>query len=203
METLHETINKRDGNGDFLLSPLPYTDDHLEPYISERTVRFHYWHHLKAYVNKVNLLKDDTSKTIEEIITENKPMANDLFNNASQVFNHYFYFEQLNPRGAKEPLPKMRELINDEFGCFEKMKERMIEAGMSIFGSGWVYLTTKNDALAIMSYTGTGTPTKSVPLIALDVWEHAYYLDYQDKRKSYINNFFASIDWNVIERRLL
>lgn len=204
METLSEVMNRKDSEGNFVLSPLPYTDDHLEPYIGERTVRYHYYKHLQAYISKVNSLKNPNyDRSIEEIIRFNEIRQNSLYNNASQVFNHYFYFEQLNPKGVKEPMPKMKWLIENEYGTWDRLKFAITDVAMSIFGSGWVFLTrAKNGAFSIHRHTGTGTPFTEKMLIALDVWEHAYYLDYQNDRKAYIDNFFEAIDWSVIENRL-
>lgn len=205
---LHEVMNRKDDKGNFVLTPLLYTDDHLEPYIGERTVRYHYYKHLQAYIYKVNVLKAKAKgivpndASIENIIEAET--RGSLFNNASQVFNHYFYFEQLNPKGAKEPMPKMKYLIENEYGTWDKLKAQITDAAMSIFGSGWVFLTrAKNGAFSIHSYVGTGTPLTENMLIALDVWEHAYYLDYQNDRKLYIERFFEAIDWSVIEKRLI
>jgi Fe-Mn family superoxide dismutase len=121
--SLYEGMNQKDDKGNFLLAPLPYTDDHLEPYIGTRTVRFHYWKHIRAYIDKVNALKGKfpADTTIEKIIREegNTHYGSPLYNNASQVFNHYFYFEQLNPKGANQPLPMMGSLIEEHYGTWE------------------------------------------------------------------------------------
>lgn len=203
--SLPRVINRKDDKGNFVLTPLPYTDDHLEPYIGERTVRYHYYKHLKVYIDKVNALKASSDTTIEQIL-KHKTHREALFNNASQVFNHYFYFEQLNPKGAKQPLPMMECLIERHYKTWDNLKSQIIEVGMGVFGSGWVFLTTdkERECLWIRSFSGTGTPKGEYefPLLALDVWEHAYYLDYQNDRKTYIENFFEAIDWSVIEMRL-
>ena len=140
--------------------PLPYTDDHLEPYIGERTVRYHYYRHLQAYIDKVNALaKEDFpgNSTIEDII---RTSYGPLFDNASQVFNHYFYFEQINPEGIKQPMPMMEHLIEKHYGSLGKLKAQLLDAGMSIFGSGWVFLTTdqSKSTLWVRPFVGTDTP---------------------------------------------
>lgn len=204
MKTLHKVINRKDEEGKFILSPLLYTDNYLEPYIGERTVRFHYWKHLKGYIDKVNsLLDENTHQTIEDILQE-KDYFTPLYRNASQVYNHYLYFEQLSHKGAKQPLYMMRELIKEHFGSFEMLKNSLLEAGLHIFGSGWVFLLTNSamNNLHISPYTGTFTPVSEIPLLALDVWEHAYYLDYQNDRKLYIEQLFEAIDWSIVEKRL-
>lgn len=204
MTPLHKVINRKNGEGKFILSPLLYTDDYLGPYIGERTVRFHYWKHLGGYIDKVNsLLGKNTHQTIEDIIRE-RDYFTPLYRNASQVYNHYLYFEQLNSKGAKQPLCMMQNLIKGHFGSFEVLKNSLLEAGLSIFGSGWVFLLTDSAMknLHIEPYMGTFTPVSEVPLLALDVWEHAYYLDYQNDRKLYLEQFFEAIDWSVVEERL-
>lgn len=205
--SLHEVMNRKDAEGNFILTPLPYTDDHLEPFIGTRTVRFHYWNHLGAYIDRVNKLKGRVSiDSIEDIISKEAKInpGSPLYNNASQVFNHYFYFEQLNPKGIGHPLPMMRHLIEKYYRTWDNLKSYMVEAAMSVFGSGWVYLTTDKEgkSLWIRTFTGTFTPIIEVPLLALDVWEHAYYLDYQDNRRLYVERLFELIDWLIIEKRL-
>ena len=203
---LSEIINRKDDKGNFVLTPLSYTDDHLEPFIGERTVRYHYYGHLQAYIDKVNSLKGEypAGVTIEDILTSSKG-STDLYRNASQVFNHYFYFEQFNPKGAKEPLPVTLELIKRHYGSWNNLKSQIVRAGMDMFGSGWAFLTTDKERKCLWArlFSGTGTPLKfEIPILALDVWEHAYYLDVQNKRNAYIHNFFDLIDWSIIEMRL-
>lgn len=199
-------MNKKDDKGNFVLASLPYTDDYLEPYIGARTVRYHYWKHLRAYIDNVNSLKKN-SRSIEQILRSEvlENYGSLLYENVSQVFNHYFYFEQLDPKGSRQMLDKTKQLVEKYYGSWDTLRSWVIDAGMSIFGSGWVFLTTDKEgkALWIRSFPGTGTPIIEVPLLALDVWEHAYYLDYQNDRKTYIERFFEAIDWSVIERRLL
>lgn len=202
---MNEVMNVKDEKGNFVFSPLPHAENYLEPFIGERTVQFHYGKHLKAYVDKVNALKGDypVDVTIEKLISDNRAKGNGLFLNASQVFNHYFYFEQLNLDGTKEPMPKTKALIEGTFGSLDKLKSEMTDKGLALFGSGWIYLTKAEDgSLVLHSYTGTDTPVEENMLIALDVWEHAYYLDTQNDRKKYIENFFNALDWSVVEERV-
>ena len=206
---IHEIMNKKDGNGNFILSPLPYTDDHLEPYIGERTVRYHYYRHLQAYINNVNMLKRPSDTSIEDILRDKEIYDSPLYRNASQVFNHYFYFEQFKPKKVKdEPMPPLSKLEwaieHHGYGDFGMLQKEITSVAMNVFGSGWVFLTTDKykSTLWVRSYVGTGTPIIETPVLALDVWEHAYYLDYQNDRKKYIENFFEAIDWEVIEKRL-
>lgn len=202
--SLSEVINRKDDKGNFVLTPLSYTDDHLEPFIGGRTVKFHYYGHLQAYIDKVNALKGEypADVTIEKILSCARDYSS-LYQNASQMFNHYFYFEQFSPKGVKQPLSQMNRLIENEYGTWNSLKAQIIDAAMSIFGSGWVFLTrSKNGAFSIHQYTGTGTPLDENMLMAIDVWEHAYYLDYQNDRRKYVENFFRALDWSVLERRL-
>lgn len=203
--SLHEVMNRKDDKGNFVLTPLPYTDDHLEPFIGGRTVKFHYYKHLQAYIDKVNTLKAEypADVTIEKIISCARDYTS-LYQNASQVFNHYFYFEQFNPKGSKQPLHNMQDLIKRHYGTLDSLINRIVKVGMGVFGSGWVFLTTdwERKCLWIRPYEGSKTPIKETPIFALDVWEHAYYLDYQNDRKLYIERLFEAIDWSVIEKRL-
>lgn len=192
-------INTRDERGSFLLSPLLRTDDYLEPYIGARSVRFHYYKHLKTYIDNVNSLKVDAESTIEGILSQSNGA---LYNNASQVYNHYLYFEQLNTEGVPFPLPNTLRLLKDSGFDFMSFKHKIIESGMNVFGSGWVFAVIDGSKVSIESYVGTFTPNKKI-LLALDVWEHAYYLDYQNDRKHYIENFLNALDWAVVEERYL
>lgn len=205
MKTFSEILNSKDDKGNFVLSPLPYSNDSLEPLISEKTLQFHYGKHLPAYIGKVNELKTGFAPevTIEELIKASAQDNKALFNNSSQVFNHYFYFMQFNPSGSKEPLPRMKKLIDEAFGGFEAFKEALTDAGLKVFGSGWVYISENAEGKLVMeSFSGAGTPLDKKPLLTLDVWEHAYYLDTQNDRKKYIGNFLDAVDWSVIESRL-
>lgn len=206
MKTFSEILNSKDDKGNFVLSPLPYSNSSLEPLISEKTLQFHYGKHLPAYISKVNELKTGFAPevTIEELIKISAQDNNKgLFNNASQVFNHYFYFLQFNPSGSKEPLPRMKKLIDEAFGSFEEFKAALTDAGLKVFGSGWVYISENAEGKLVMeSFSGAGTPLDKKPLLTLDVWEHAYYLDTQNDRKKYIGNFLDAVDWAVIESRL-
>lgn len=200
---IHEIMNKKDDKGNFVLTPLPYTDDHLEPFIGSKTVKYHYYKHLQAYIDKVNALKGEypADITIEGIIRSARSYS-DLYRNASQVFNHYFYFEQLNIKEPSDPLPLTDALICGQYGSVKKFKQLIVDAGMRIFGSGWVFVTKTRNKLWIRPYTETFTPVNETPIMALDVWEHAYYLDTHNNRHGYICNFFDLMDWSVIERRI-
>lgn len=199
MRNLSSIINTKDENGNFVLNK-DLQLSLFEPFISKETVYFHYYRHLSNYIDKVNDLKN-TDDTIENIILKEK--SGPLYNNASQVYNHYFYFDQFNINGFHKPFNNISNLINDQFGSFENFQKDFINTGLNVFGSGWVFLVLETNSLKIKSYIGTGTPlTNCKPLIALDVWEHAYCLDHLNNRENYIKSFFKIIDWEIIENRL-
>lgn len=204
-ETIHNIINKKDDNGNFILSPLPYTDDYLEPYIGSRTVRFHYYKHLSTYIDNVNAQKGKYTcdVSIEDILTKEETTRGSLYLNASQVFNHYFYFEQLRYKGCRKLSRAFMNVIEINYGSLDNMLSLIKDAGKNIFGSGWVFLVSdyKRNNLSIIPFNGTGTPITEIMLLAVDVWEHAYYLDYQNDREGYIEQFLTAIDWAVVEER--
>lgn len=183
---------------------LPYAADALEPAISRRTVDFHYGKHEKAYIDNLNNLIEGTEFAdlpLEEIIHDaNGP----LFNNASQAWNHIFYFFSFSPDGGGEPEGELREAIDRDFGSFENFKKEFVDAGVKLFGSGWVWLSRDNDGKLFITQEGNaGNPiTKGLtPILTFDVWEHAYYLDYQNRRADALNALWDIIDWPIVEGR--
>jgi len=188
----------------FELPELSYDLDALEPYISQKTLEFHYGKHHQAYISNVNKLIKDTSfeySSLEDII---KRADGGIYNNGAQVFNHSFYFEALSRNGGGEPLGYLGDAINKNFGSFEKFKEEFTRAGLTLFGSGWVWLVkTPDDTLEIMAMSNAGNPLREdyVPLLTMDVWEHAYYLDTQNARGKYIENFWNIVNWVVVAER--
>lgn len=188
----------------FELPELPYAKNALEPYISEKTLEYHYGKHHQAYVNKVN---DQTKGTefenasLEEII---KKSEGGIFNNGAQVWNHTFYFKQFSPNGVREPLGELKDAIENKFGSFEKFKEKFSNTAATLFGSGWAWLVKNvNGDLEIVQTANAGNPLRDgkTPLLTCDVWEHAYYLDKQNARPKYIEDFWKVLDWNVIAER--
>lgn len=183
---------------------LPYSHSDLEPVISAATVDFHYGKHEQAYIDNLNRLVEGTEfadMPLEEVIIKSE---GPLFNNASQAWNHIFYFFQFNPAGTKEPSGKLLEKINEQFGSLEEMKKKIGEAGASLFGSGWVWLSSDtNGELYITQGKNAENPlTKGLkPILVFDVWEHAYYLDYQNRRGDYLSRIWDLVDWSVIEQR--
>lgn len=197
-------VNTKDKDNKFTLQPLPYAENALAPYISEKTIQYHYGKHLAAYIDNTNKLKAGTNFDDEPLHEIVKQASGGLFNNAAQVFNHYFYFEALHTPGQEEPLPKMKELIDKNFGSFEDFKEKFAQTGIALFGSGWVWLVQDGEKLEIIPAPNAENPLKNgqYPLLTMDVWEHAYYLDTQNARAKYIENFWKVLNWEVIEKRV-
>jgi len=193
----------------FELPRLPYAPDALTPAISAQTVEYHYGKHTKAYIDNVNKLVEGTAMSnmaLEQIVKIADPGP--LFNNAAQAWNHLLYFSQFNPNGEHEPDAKsaLAKQINKQFGSFDELKRQMIAAGTALFGSGWVWLSADMDGqlfITITSNAGTPLTDGLTPLLVIDVWEHAYYLDYQNLRAQYLENIWSIIDWNIIETRNL
>ena len=186
---------------------LPYAHEALEPVISQQTVDFHYGKHLQAYVNNLNNLVPGTEyegKTVEEIVATAPDGA--VFNNAGQVLNHTLYFLQFTPNPSrKEPAGKLREAIDRDFGSFENMKKELNGAATGLFGSGWAWLAVDKDGkLHITKEANGSNPLRKgmTPLLGFDVWEHAYYLDFQNRRADHIQALWDIIDWEAVEKRM-
>lgn len=183
---------------------LPYPDNALEPAISERTVNFHYGKHEKAYIDNLNKLISGTEfedMELEEVICRSEGA---LFNNASQAWNHIFYFFQFSPDGGGEPEGELRKAIDRDFGSFEDFKKAFVDAGVGLFGSGWVWLSRDcNGKLFITQGKNAENPltTGLTPILTFDVWEHAYYLDYQNLRKNALDALWNIVDWGIVESR--
>ncbi len=189
----------------FTLPELPFDKDALEPHISSKTIEFHYGKHHKTYVDKVNKLVEGTEFENSDLETIIKKADGNIFNNGAQVWNHTFYFEALSDNPKAKPGGKLLGAIDKVFGSFEQFKEDFTNAGATLFGSGWVWLVQNKDGdLDIMQGQNAENPLREgyKPIMTMDVWEHAYYLDTQNARPKYIENFFAVLDWEVIEKRL-
>ncbi len=189
----------------FQLPKLPYAKNALEPFISEKTIEFHYGKHHQTYVDKVNNLIAGTefeNASLEDII---RKAAGGIFNNGAQVWNHTFYFSQFNPDGCKEPKDELKAAIETKFGSFDAFKEEFTQAAVTLFGSGWAWLV-KNEKgeLEIVQTSNAGNPLRDgkTPLLTCDVWEHAYYLDKQNARPKYVEDFWKIVDWKIIAERL-
>ena len=186
------------------LPELPYALNELEPFISQTTLEFHYGKHHQAYVNNLNNLIKGTAfedANLEEIV---KHSEGGIFNNGAQVYNHTFYFTGLKPNGGGEPKGKLMEAIKDSFSSFEIFKEEFSKAATTLFGSGWAWLVVDTEGkLSIVKKTNAENPLCDglKPILTIDVWEHAYYLDTQNARPKYIENFWKLVNWDVIEKR--
>ena len=187
------------------LPNLPFALDALEPYISKQTLEFHHGKHHLAYINNLNKLLPGSgfeNATLEEIIQK---ATGGIFNNGAQVWNHTFYWNCLSPYGGGIPDGKLIGLIDRDFGSFDGFKEHFTQAAATLFGSGWAWLSLDGyGKLVITQESNAGNPLKSglKPLLTCDVWEHAYYLDKQNRPPVYIADFWRLVDWKAVERRL-
>ena len=191
--------------GKFELMALPYAPEALEPVISKETIAFHHGKHLAAYVNNLNTLLPGSGfeeATLEEIVCK---ATGGILNNAGQILNHELYFGQFSGKlGKPAPIGKLAEAIVRDFGSFEAFKEEFQKKGATLFGSGWVWLSADKDGkLVITQEANAANPIQKglKPLLTFDVWEHAYYLDYQNRRPDHLAALWEIIDWEVIERR--
>jgi Fe-Mn family superoxide dismutase len=192
------------------LESLPYPANALEPHISAKTVEIHYGKHHRGYVDKTAKLIADTpyaDLSLTEIIRRSAkdPEATDLFNNASQVFNHDFYWRSMTAGGGGEPQGKIGEAIRKDFGSWGDFAEKFVYAATSQFGSGWAWLVQDGDTLRVIKTANADNPIAQglKPILTIDVWEHAYYLDYQNRRGLYVRAFVENlIDWKSAERNL-
>lgn len=188
----------------YTLKPLPYRHDALAPNISEQTINCHYGKHLQAYINNLNSLLEKSplkGRPLKEIIINS---TGALFNNAAQVFNHELYFETFSASAKAKPQGKLLEAIEKKWGSFENMKKELAAAAMSVFGSGWAWLAKDVEDNLVITTTANGdNPLTAglVPLLGIDVWEHSYYLDYQNRRADHIAQLWPIIDWKIIEER--
>ena len=188
----------------FELPPLPYAMDALEPYISKTTLEYHFGKHHQAYVTNLNKLIAGTefeNSSLEDIILK---ATGGIFNNGAQVWNHTFYWNCLSPNGGGEPKGPLADAINQDFGSFEEFKEKFSTACATLFGSGWAWLVTDEDGnLQIIQESNAGNPIRNgfEPLLVCDVWEHAYYLDKQNRRPDYIADFWKMVDWDSVAER--
>jgi len=176
------------------LAPLPYTENALEPIISAKTLSFHYGKHHKGYVDNLNRLIADTEYadlTLEKIVTSTagKPERTAIFNNAAQAWNHTFYWNSMKPNGGGEPPVALRQKIEAAFGNVEACKKELASTAVAQFGSGWAWLVLDSGVLKVVKTANADIPMTLgfTPLLTIDVWEHAYYLDYQNRRVDYAN----------------
>lgn len=191
----------------FELPALPYAQDALAPHISAETLEFHYGKHHKAYVDKLNTLVPGTpleGKSLEEVIKAAGPGP--VFNNAAQIWNHTFYWNSLSPKGGGAPIGAVAAAIDKAFGSFDKFKEELTNSAINNFGSSWTWLVKKADgSVAIVNTSNAGTPLTDAsvtPLLTVDLWEHAYYIDYRNARPKYLEHFWQLVNWDFANANL-
>ncbi len=190
----------------FELPELPYSKDALAPTISAETLEYHHDKHHAAYVANLNKLAEGTEyadKTLEDII-KSAP-AGGIFNNAAQVWNHTFYFNALSPNGGGEPSGALADAITKAFGSFEDFRAKMNASAVGNFGSGWTWLVKNGQGeLEVVNTSNAGNPMTdgNTPLLAIDVWEHAYYIDYRNARPKYLESIWNIIDWGTVAGNL-
>ncbi|TNJ13348.1 superoxide dismutase [Fe] [Aeromonas veronii] len=190
----------------FELPALPYAINALEPHISQETLEYHHGKHHNTYVVNLNNLVPGTEfegKSLEEII---KTSNGGIFNNAAQIWNHTFYWHCLSPNGGGEPSGALAEAINKAFGSFAEFKDAFTKSAIGNFGSSWTWLVKKADgSLAIVNTSNAGCPLTeagTTPLLTVDLWEHAYYIDFRNLRPKYMETFWALVNWEFVAKNL-
>lgn len=188
----------------FTLPILPYEHGALAPVISRSTIDFHYGKHLQTYIDNLNKLIEGTPLEQAGLETIIKSADGAVFNNAAQTWNHTFYFNTFSPLARQKPSGKLLQALEKTWGSFEEFKKEFVTQGAAIFSSGWVWLAqTPENELVILKESNAGNPLTHdyTPLLGIDVWEHSYYLDYQNRRADHLQALWKIIDWNVIETR--
>jgi Fe-Mn family superoxide dismutase len=189
----------------FRLPELPYSKDALAPHISAETMEYHYGKHHQAYVNNLNRLtegKPEANASLEELI---RTADGALFNNAAQVWNHTFFWHCLSPSGGGQPPSDVADAISQVCGSLEEFQERFTNAAISLFGSGWTWLAKDREGkITIENLANAGNPLRhdQTPLLTLDVWEHAYYIDYRNARPEYVKAFWKIVNWDFVSQNL-
>ena len=188
---------------EYKLPPLPYAMDALEPAMSRETLEYHYGKHHRAYVKELNnLIKGSgfENATLEQVIRDS---SGPLFNNAAQTWNHTFFWNCMAPRGGGKPTGALAEAMNDKWGSYAQFKEAFSKSAISNFGSGWTWLVVRSDGVDIVNTEDADNPMTQgdEPLLTLDVWEHAYYIDYRNERPKFVEAFFKNlVNWNFALR---
>ncbi len=188
----------------FELPSLPYAQDALAPHISAETLEYHYGKHHQAYVNNLNKLTDDNAdgKSLEDVITS---AEGGLFNNAAQVWNHTFYWKSMSPNGGGAPTGAVSDAINSAFGSYDDFKTEFSQAAATQFGSGWAWLVDTGSGLEVMQTANADLPLKHgvKALLTIDVWEHAYYIDFRNARPNYISTYLDSlVNWDFANQNM-
>ena len=191
------------------LPKLPYANDALAPHISAETLEYHHGKHHRAYVDKTNAAIEGTANatlSLEDLIKKVHGVTNEvgLFNNAAQVWNHSFYWNCLSPNGGGAPTGAAAAAIDKSFGSFAAFKEKFSTTAAGVFGSGWAWLVKDGDGVAIVTTSNAGTPLTDgkTSVLTMDVWEHAYYIDYRNARPKYIEAFWNLVNWDFVNKRL-
>ncbi|TGM52565.1 superoxide dismutase [Leptospira vanthielii] len=186
------------------LPELPYAKDALAPHISAETLEFHYGKHHQTYVTNLNNLIKGTefeNASLEEIVQKS---SGGIFNNAAQIWNHTFYWHSLSPKGGGAPTGAVADLITKSFGSFDVFKEKFSQSAITNFGSGWTWLVKKGDGAEIVNTSNAGSPLKDglQSLLTIDVWEHAYYIDFRNARPKYVETFWNLVNWDFANQNL-
>jgi Fe-Mn family superoxide dismutase len=195
----------------FELPKLPYAEDALEPYIDAQTMNIHHTKHHQAYINNLNAAlekhPDLAGKSLEELLSDLNAVPEDIRtavrNNGGGTYNHNLFWEIMGPKMGGSPTAAMTKVLESSFGSFDAFKEEFAKAATTRFGSGWAWLVTKGEGLAIVSTPNQDTPLSEgmTPILGLDVWEHAYYLKYQNRRPEYIANWWNVVNWDEVSKR--
>jgi len=197
-------------NGEFLLPELPYAYDALEPYIDAKTMELHYSKHHATYTDRFNAAVKEsglTGKTAHEILSQISKYPASVRNNGGGYFNHKLFWKMLAPAKGQQPSADLMNALNRDFGSFTAFKEKFSTAAKSVFGSGWAWLIVAEDKLKITTTPNQDSPImdivtdKGTPLLTIDVWEHAYYLKYQNRRPEYIDAFWNVVNWDFVSQR--
>jgi Fe-Mn family superoxide dismutase len=195
----------------FTLPPLPFAPDALEPHIDAQTMQIHHGKHHQAYVDNLNKAVAGTeheAKSLEQLIASAGTISPAVRNNGGGHWNHTFFWEILTPGGSKQPAGAVADGINSAFGSFDAFKEKFNAAGLTRFGSGWAWLISRDGRLEVTSTPNQDNPlmdvaeVKGTPILGVDVWEHAYYLKYQNKRADYLNAFWNVVNWDKVAARM-
>jgi len=202
--------SRRKWNGEFALPELAYAFDALEPYIDARTMELHYSKHHAAYTNNFNAAVKEaglTGKTAIEILSEVSKYPAAIRNNGGGFFNHKLFWKMLAPAKGQQPSAELMNALNRDFGTFDTFKEKFTAAAKTVFGSGWAWLVMADGKLKITTTPNQDSPVmdivtdKGTPLLCIDVWEHAYYLKYQNRRPEYIDAFWNVVNWDFVSQR--
>ena len=194
----------------FTLPALPFAHDALEPHIDKLTMQIHHGKHHQAYVDNLNKAVAGTpneNKSLEDLVSSAGSISPAVRNNGGGHWNHSFFWEILTPGGSSQPKEKVAQAITSAFSSFDAFKEKLNNAGMTRFGSGWAWLIVKDGKVSVTSTPNQDNPlmdvaeVKGTPILGVDVWEHAYYLKYQNKRADYLNAFWNVVNWNEVEKR--